>query len=68
MLQHSCFRISRLLPPGIAVQMCSEKKHNDESFQKIHKEIPFVESFCYEVTGLNPVGSLKYDSDTGVFL
>ena len=50
--------------------MCSEKtsKHNNESFQKIHKKISVVESFHSEVTGLNPVDSLKYDSDTGVFL
>ena len=45
-----------------------KKKHNNESFQKIHKKTPVVESFCSEVTGLNPVGLLKFDSDTGVFL
>ena len=49
--------------------MCSEKKkHNNENFQKIHKKIPVAESFCSEVTGLNPVGSLNYDSGSGVFL
>ena len=68
MLKHSYFRIfsfatSRNCRPDVLL-----KKHNNESFQKIHEEIPVVESFCIEVTGLIPVGSLKYDSDTGVFL
>ena len=48
--------------------MCSEKKNNNESFQKIHQKTPVVETFRSEVTGLNPVGLLKYDSDTVVFL
>ena len=44
-----------------------KKNHNNESFQKIHKKTPVVESFCSEVTCLNSAGLLKDDSNTVVF-
>ena len=69
MLQHNFFRIfSFATSRNCCPEVFWKKKHNNESFQKIHKKTPVVESFCSEVTGLNPVGLLKFDSDTGVFL